>query len=271
MERKVVLCLLCSVLNTALASSSSYSTAAGSSSGGVTGFGLSALGGAAEKLGGVVMRKEDVKGLLIGTCLQFLGILFVDHAPTSSFFDPSSTLGRIRSTSNVTSPFSETGPVAVGMGESGNSFSHYLGKLHRPSDFDFILNGLLDILLSGLASAGSSQSILLSAGTGSGSGKVGWATESLIVLWRIFEINPKLVKRMCENEKMGTVVQVLVAFCLEFKEDKSASFLLFFLLCVLVNTKLTSVSLTSSTTRLSTTVCFHASNFYGRKRLGGST
>ncbi|KAL8277523.1 hypothetical protein RQP46_010078 [Phenoliferia psychrophenolica] len=181
LERKVVLCLLCSLLNTAFAPS--LSSASG------------LLVGGFEKIAGVAMRREDVRGLLTGSCLQLLEILFSEHAEPPP---PPST-------STPTSP---------------NAFTHYLSKLHRKSDLDLVLGGILGLLQQSL-----SQPLLPVVGPSTGQkGKGGWANEAIVVLWRITELNPKFLNHVLEggeHHAAADLVVYLLTLCLEHKDDET--------------------------------------------------
>lgn len=127
------------------------------------------------------MRREDVRGLLVGTCLHLLAILFTEHAPPSS-------------------PAPAT-----------NAFGLYLSKLHRATDFDFLLEGAFAVLAQSLA-----QPLLLGPGAGN---KIGM--ETLVVLWRSMEVNSKLFAYMLESERAGELLVWLVSAALEYRDDES--------------------------------------------------
>jgi hypothetical protein len=200
LDRKVVLCLLCSILNTALASGAPPLLPTGGLSGLAGGFGLGGAldvaTGAAEKLGGVVLRREDVKGLLKSTCLQLLSILLVEHGQTLEQ------------------------PSSADPTPSPNAFTYYLSKLHRASDFDFIRIGIFTIFNNAFNQPLLPVGVL---GGGTGAGRTGNATEALVVLWRTMEYNPKFLSHMLETECGGELLVHLLTFCLEFKDDESES------------------------------------------------
>lgn len=213
---------MCSLLNTAFASITSLASGPISLAGGLGG-----LGAAAEKFAGGVLRREDVKGLLTGSCLQLLEILFIEHAEPVEEIVPNPVDA---STSTFTSPFNESPPTLGATPSSGapsavtprlaspNAFTFYLSKLHRPSDFSFILAGVFGVLQHSL-----SPPLLPVVGSSSGQrGKFGWATEALIVLWRALELNPKFRAYLLESEHAaGDLMVYLVTLCLEHKDDES--------------------------------------------------
>jgi len=183
LERKVALCFLCSLLNQAFAGGRAPPAREG---GGLGGFAV----GAAGRLSEVVLRREDVKGLLTGACLQLLGVLLIEHAPTNP--------------DGVSEP---------------NAFEHALAKLHRTADFDFLLNGSFAILNQALNPPLIPN--VVGPATGAAGGKPGWATEALVVVWRAFDRNPKLAKYAADSERGADLVVALLSFCLENKEDET--------------------------------------------------
>lgn len=68
-----------------------------------------------------------------------------------------------------------------------NVFRRYLAKLHRPADFDFLLDRLMAVIVSAADQGGLE-------GDGDGLGLV----ESLILLWRVIDCNPVRV-RWCDE------------------------------------------------------------------------
>lgn len=185
LERKVALCFLCSLLNQAFAGGRPVQA---SESGGL-GLGGLALG-AAGRLSEVVLRREDVRGLVTGACLQLLGVLLIEHAP-----------------------------IGLGGEPEPNAFEAALAKLHRTTDFDFILNGTFAVLNQVLNPP--LLPAVVGAGTGAAAGKPGWATEALVVLWRALDGNSKLAKYTAESERGADLVVALLSLCLEFKDDET--------------------------------------------------
>ncbi|KAI5477870.1 hypothetical protein MNV49_005855 [Pseudohyphozyma bogoriensis] len=218
LERKVVLCLLCSVLNTAFAVPPTTTVSS-------MPLGLGGALGAAQNLAASkVLGREDVKGLLVGTCLQFLGIMLAEHTPPATHTDDPSTW-------TLSSPFvgsdqpqpplppSSPGPstpssLTTATPASPNAFTFYLAKLHRVSDLDFILSGVFTLLNQALSTP------LLPLGT-STSGRAAWATETLLVLWRALEVNPRLQARLLSGGRIAELLVCLVTFCLEWKDDET--------------------------------------------------
>lgn len=237
MERKIVLCFLCSLLNTALGGS----TGSGGKEEKVGGGGGVAVGGeqqssifslatsTADKLSGVVLRREDVRGLLGHSCLQVLSALLVQHAPAPDFnveLPPSSSSSSSSTTTTTPgpSPFVEQGPT--NNSPPSNAFTFYLAKLHRPADFEFLLSGFLNLLERGLGGGGGTPLTNFGFGVGGGGGGGGGAatngtTEILVVLWKVLDGNQKFRNWLNEQEKVGELVGWLVVAGLEGKDDES--------------------------------------------------
>ncbi|SCZ96541.1 BZ3500_MvSof-1268-A1-R1_Chr8-2g10280 [Microbotryum saponariae] len=217
-NRKVVLCFLCSILNTALnaglpSSTDETDAPPQSPSKGKASALLGAASGAAGIIGGAVMRlgAEDVRGLLVSACLQSLSILLAQHHIPSS------------------DPVTEQSPRQSEV----NSFAYYVSKLHRTSDFDLVVRGVLHVL-----DQATNESALAIPRTvvGALSGATGRntttrkttsvnadVTNALIVLWRMLDLNPKLWKWVFrEKEELSSqLIVLLVAFCLEYKDDET--------------------------------------------------
>lgn len=214
LDKKVVLCLLCSMLNTTFAAGRPATVqASGVISGLAGGLGLGGAldiaSGAAEKLGEVVMRREDIKGLLVGSCLQLLAIFFIEHAPSEASVIPMDSINQ-RRPSTVLS--------------SSNLFAYYLSKLHRASDFDFLISGIFSLLVIPTSAplipvvGVPLLSPIVSNTTGSKSGLI---TETLVILWRMLELNGKFLNYLLETDRGGELLVSLLTFCLEFKDDES--------------------------------------------------
>ncbi|KAK4700481.1 hypothetical protein P7C70_g5768, partial [Phenoliferia sp. Uapishka_3] len=109
-------------------------------------------------------------------------------------------------------------PPLAAAAQSPNTFTFYLSKLHRKSDFDFILAGIFSVLQQSL-----SQPLLPVVGPATGQkGKSGWATETIIVLWRMIELNPKFLAHILDSEHdAGDLAVYLLTLCLEHKDDEA--------------------------------------------------
>ncbi|KAK4049719.1 hypothetical protein OIV83_003994 [Microbotryomycetes sp. JL201] len=242
LDRNVVLCLLCSLINTSLGSSTLLAPSAPRDEGprGIAASSFSLASGAAEKLGGVVLRKEDIRGLLVTTCLQVLGQLLAEHAPSGT--DPTTQQSESRRSSldqhPLATPQIKRSPSYLDSSKpiaQSNAFAYFISKLHRASDFDLIIRGVLSVIertmsaktetiLPGvsLPSLPTSNSSLGHGGPNS-QGPAGLLKEALAMLWRTIELNRKFVAYLVETDKAGELLAWLVMICLEFKDDEVQS------------------------------------------------
>lgn len=222
-EKKVILCLLCSLINTVCSQAPLQDqqeldgggciSPGGGAEGGLrasaTRFAVEAAkrskqvtlgGGQQHGLGG------DVKEELIGNCLQFLSIVLIDHATPSPSPSPSST-------------------------PEENLFSFYFSKLHRSSDFSLLFNGLTFQIYSTLLSSSSTTSILplnfnlpnlVTDNKGVKGSSSGWIVESLTMIWRLLEGNKKFLKWILTTKnKIGELIGLVEVVRNEFKSDES--------------------------------------------------
>ncbi|GAA5969685.1 hypothetical protein JCM3765_006112 [Sporobolomyces pararoseus] len=220
--KNVILCLLCSLINTACQAGRSMSNYGESTNVGDEGGGLRASaarfaveaarrtqdvalgsvgvgngginGSSASSLTGGGGGAEDIRSLLVGCCLQLLGVVLIDHASPS--------------------PPSTTKPTPT------NLFEFYLSKLHRTEDFSFLLSGLQAHVYNALVppsllplpisfslplpknpldpNSPNSPSESLTKSKPSG-----WTTEALTVLWRLVEKNKKFVQWLVRSKDQG--------------------------------------------------------------------
>jgi hypothetical protein len=180
-NRRLVLALLCSLLNTALNPSPApllglpYAHLLGPGGAGIGGFGGgSGSGGAGGGEGREGLRKKAIQCLLVG--LDYWSDQDADggHRGRASFSSPPAP------------PPSGEGLGEGGVGESGdrkkgNAFRYFLSKLHRKEDLEFVLFGLMGVWEKHLAVAngllpGSSKAppILL---------------ETFMLFWRLIDCN----------------------------------------------------------------------------------
>ena len=187
LPRKVTLCLLCSLLNTALAKGEAERADAG-----LSGIALQA----AKKLGGVVLRKENLKEILKESCWASLGILFLEH---------SSPIPSSPGAPNTSIPANED-----------NKFAFFLSKLHRSSDFEFIVAGLFSLFDSVLMQTQSlfPPAPLIKIESGK---KTGTAFEALLFLSRAMDTNRKFLDYIITH-KGAEVCAYLMAICTTFDE-----------------------------------------------------
>ncbi|KAI4169176.1 MAG: hypothetical protein LQ343_005884 [Gyalolechia ehrenbergii] len=125
---------------------------------------------------------KDPKQVHVSYCLQFLLVLLLYPIP-------------------------EDGGESI----SKNFFRHFLGRLHRPQDFDFLTEGMLKTL---------NQPLQATSSYLPGSQKsVKWAPEMLMLFWEALQCNRRFRSFIIESER-GTEFAVLVLYyALEYKMD----------------------------------------------------
>ncbi|KIR77362.1 hypothetical protein I305_01333 [Cryptococcus gattii E566] len=200
LERRLVLSLLCSFLNTSLTRDPADSSGPGASAGGLAGIvgGLGKLG----SLGGLGLRAGEERRTLVRLCMSVL-LVALDYKTDGP-----------------------TEGAVMGEGKDENAFRYFLSKLHRKEDFTFILDGILAILAEYHASLTNGY---LPGGVGVGVGKkdVGCLLETYILLWRLVDLNKRFKAHLLEQsgKTVDLVVYILVT-CLELKDDPAQNGLL---------------------------------------------
>ncbi|BGP45142.1 hypothetical protein JCM10450v2_000959 [Rhodotorula kratochvilovae] len=215
-DRNVVLCLLCSTLNTALAGGASSPAAETSAEGDslraraarlaadaakrAASGGAPALGGTA---GGAPLDEAGARSALAGASLHLLSCVLLEHAPAPS-------------------------PAAKEEAAAPNLFAHYLAKVHRPADLAFLLAGVLH-LLEGALAAPPPQGGLFASAAGVGAGGEPrrdplHATEAVVLLLRLLALNRKFAlfaARSAPQQRVRLVV-ALEACVLQWRADDAA-------------------------------------------------
>ncbi|TDL27208.1 hypothetical protein BD410DRAFT_835524 [Rickenella mellea] len=178
-HRRHVLTVLCSLLNTAM-NSSHQST------------GVVAVAG---KLpyNHLMFKGEDPRVTLVGICLQVLSVL-LDFQSGSA--------GDVVSNS--------VDPPATAPTSKTNAFRYFLAKLHRPADFEFILDGLLGILQQHMWSINN----LLP-----GSQKpVPHILETIVFFWKVVELNKKFRSYVLDSDKGSDMLAYLLCYGMDVKD-----------------------------------------------------
>lgn len=201
--KKLVLALLCSLINTALGAPNAG-----------TPLSLAGLGNLAiERIG----RKSGAESLPTVSA-QLLGVLLL---PTPSDAPASSTpmserppLDRGVSTFSVrTVSGASSAPPAPA--NDPNAFRFYLSKLHRRSDFSFLFDGIMATLIRPMAVT--TQLLPDSSSTVASN-----VQESLLLLFLLIDSNPRFLDWLVAADKAACDVLVaLVFFCLEHKDTPS--------------------------------------------------
>ncbi|KAH7889801.1 high-temperature-induced dauer-formation protein-domain-containing protein [Phlebopus sp. FC_14] len=178
--RRDVLTLLCSLLNTAMNSST------------VTGTTIASVAGKVP-YNHLVFKGEDPRAALVGMCLQVLCALLDFQS------------GPAKDTTSASGDSSSSAPTA-----QTNAFRYFLAKLHRTQDFAFILDGVTNILEHQLAITNN----LLPGSRKS----VPYVPETIIFLWKMIELNKKFRGYLLDSDKAADVLAYLLCYGLEIKD-----------------------------------------------------
>ncbi|KAG9047480.1 hypothetical protein FS837_002125, partial [Tulasnella sp. UAMH 9824] len=204
--RRLVLPILCSLLNTAMNSGSlKIPTILAPSVGGV----INGVGDMVKDLpyNHLVWREDSRPHLVSGA----LGVLV-------ALLDYQSAEGRDLPVTGGSAPPVATPPsvpggivdVAVAPTAVTNSFRYFLAKLHRPADLDYILNGILGILEQHMTAT---HNVLPGSRKG-----VPYVLETFLFFWKMVELNKKFRTHLTESDKLVDVLVYLLLFCLEHKD-----------------------------------------------------
>ncbi|KAJ7752084.1 high-temperature-induced dauer-formation protein-domain-containing protein [Mycena metata] len=178
--RRDVLTVLCSLLNTAMNSPLATQTS---------------LVGMTGKLpyNHLVFKGEDPRSNLVGICLQVLCALL----------DFQSGSARDKQVPNEeVNPFAPTAKT--------NAFRYFLMKLHRTQDLAFVLDGIVGIVEQQMATMNN----LLPGAKKS----VPYINETVILFWKMIELNKKFRGYLLESEKSMDLVAYLLCYALEIKD-----------------------------------------------------
>ncbi|KAG2184645.1 hypothetical protein INT43_000558 [Umbelopsis isabellina] len=209
-ERKIVLALLCSMLNTA----AKYNP---------LGWGL--------PYNHVVF--SDPRELLVVMCLRAVLVLLDYHSPgqapygnaTVEVRDISTGMARMsvedeqtpKDMSNtIAQPESPVTDQSSDMSVRSNqvmdnAFRHYLSKLHRPQDFQFLIDGMYRIL---------SNPMLANNTYLPGSTKqVRCHVETMMLCWKLLEINQRFRQYILETERVLDLMVVLLYYAVDNKNN----------------------------------------------------
>ncbi|KAI0362682.1 hypothetical protein OH77DRAFT_1500300 [Trametes cingulata] len=178
LPRRDVLTVLCSLMNTAM-----NATHPGSAN---------VMGTVAGRLpyNHLLMKGEDPRTSLVSMSFQVLCVLLDFQSGSAR---------------DVLVEGQGAGPTA-----KTNAFRYFIAKLHRPSDFDFILNGVVRIFEDEMSSL---------HGLLPGSKKsVPYMVEAVIFLWKMLELNKKFRAYLLDSEKGMDVMAYLLCYGLEIKD-----------------------------------------------------
>ncbi|TCD66472.1 hypothetical protein EIP91_001352 [Steccherinum ochraceum] len=177
--RRDVLTILCSLINTAMNSTASSNTVAG----------------VAGKLpyNHLVFKGEDPRVNLAGVCFRVLCVLLDFQSGSARDVTPNSA------ENPSPTPTART-----------NAFRYFVAKLHRASDFDFILRGVLGILEQQMASINN----LLPGSRKS----VPYIVETVMFFWKIVELNKKFRAYVLDSDRAMDVVAYILCYGLDIKD-----------------------------------------------------
>lgn len=99
-----------------------------------------------------------------------------------------------------------------GVGQK-NYFRHFLGRLHRPQDFQFIVDGMTRILNQPLQEK---SSYLPSAQS-----SAQFAPEMIMLFWEITQCNKRFRSFIVDTERAHDFVILTLFYALEYKSDAS--------------------------------------------------
>ena len=127
---------------------------------------------------------KDPRQILVSYCLQFLLVLIVYSIPEDG-----------------------KGPPPK------NFFRHFLGRLHRPQDFDFLADGMARALnqpLQGMASylPGSQKSVK-------------WSPEIIMLFWETLQCNKRFRSYIIDTDRGHEFMILILYFATESKGDPS--------------------------------------------------
>lgn len=104
-------------------------------------------------------------------------------------------------------------PEQDGIAPSKNFYRHFLGRLHRVQDFQFIVDGMTRIL---------NQPLQANASYIPGSqSSIRFAPEIIILFWEITQCNKRFRSFIIDTERAHDFVILVLFYALEYKNDAS--------------------------------------------------
>ncbi|KAK0510616.1 hypothetical protein JMJ35_007048 [Cladonia borealis] len=130
------------------------------------------------------MVYRDPKQILISYCLQFLLVLILYPIPEEGGGSPSK-----------------------------NYFRHFLGRLHRPQDFEFLADGMTRTL---------NQPLQATSSYLPGSQKsVKWASEMIMLFWETLQCNKRFRSFIIDTDRGHEFMALIIFYAMEYKTDPS--------------------------------------------------
>ncbi|KAM6500834.1 High-temperature-induced dauer-formation domain containing protein [Amanita muscaria] len=179
MPRRKVLTLLCSLLNTAMNTSSTNDKSFGSMAGRLP-------------YNHLVFKGEDHRTTLLGLCLQVLCILLD--------FQSGSARDKAADGSD---------PCALPTPRT-NVYRYFVMKLHRTQDFEFIYQGILSILYHQIAST---SNLLPGARK-----PVPHTPEIVVLCWKMLELNKRFLNHILGSDKAMNLPVYLLCYGLDIRD-----------------------------------------------------
>ncbi|KAG7092239.1 hypothetical protein E1B28_008605 [Marasmius oreades] len=178
-RRRDVLTVLCSLVNTAMNSTTGPST----------------IGNMAGRLpyNHLVFKGEDPRANLVSMCFQVL--LELLDFQSGSARDIIVGAGE----QQVSTPSART-----------NAFRYFLMKLHRTPDFDFILDGVIGIMEQEIANV---NNILPGARK-----SMPYVAENILFFWKMIELNKKFRAYVLDSDRAMDLIAYLLCYNLEIKD-----------------------------------------------------
>lgn len=94
-----------------------------------------------------------------------------------------------------------------------NFYRHFLGRLHRPEDFQFLAEGMTRVL---------SQPMQATTSYLPGSQKsVQWAPEMMMLFWEVLQCNKRFRSFIIESNRAHDFVILMLFYAIEYKNDPS--------------------------------------------------
>ncbi|KAG8815594.1 hypothetical protein FRC17_000654, partial [Serendipita sp. 399] len=223
--RKLVLTTLCSLLNIVVNSSP-----ASNSQNGSLGAGIAEVGkGISKSLNQLpysqVWKGDDSGTILVSLAAQVLVVALDYQSGTARDLQPAATTNEISNQEDApTHVTSESRGATAGISSpKTNHFRYFVSRIHRPSDFGYLLDGITGILVEELRQMSSFIGIGLGALQGVGVAGPPNPTNSLaqemaMLLWKLLEINRKFSTYVIGGDRAVDVMACILCLGLELKD-----------------------------------------------------
>ncbi|TLS28138.1 hypothetical protein PpBr36_01989 [Pyricularia pennisetigena] len=100
-----------------------------------------------------------------------------------------------------------------------NYYRHFLGRIHRPQDFQFIVDGMTRILNQPMHA--NSTSYIPGAVTQSSAATVKFAPETIMLFWETTQCNKRFRSFIIDTQRAHDFVISILFYAIEFKGDSS--------------------------------------------------